>query len=370
MLVLALWGCDGGGDPTTTVPLPELQGIVAVLRWLDDGSPVQEADATAGQSSPAHPDSGGGTYFFDLLPARLPLTAVADGGITTTTTPDVVPGAVSGTHLAFLPRPLGLTVSDPTVAVLDGEVVTEPYDLVIVEPTEAQRAAIPGDQLSLRNDVEVGQVRILHVVSVQALRREDLLSVAQDVDVTLTFDLPASSPVWADPDNARVWRYSPSAGYWVGGVRLQLDEATSTGTALVGSLGWIAIALEAPDRPCRQGRAVSAGEPLGGVEIRAFQDGLFGVDRVTTLVDGTFCLPTDDGATTTFRALGFDNTRTAMYVGGGTSSGAIGDVQLEAFADDDQDRTFDGPGGDCDDSDPEVGPNPGLADGTWCGEPL
>jgi hypothetical protein len=322
-----------------------------------------------------------------MLPSRIAVVVFPEGGIWGATTPEIVPGAVSATHLLFTPRPTGETVPDPSVRVelsgdrfelsippaamtFEGTAVTEPFDLVLLEPTPEQRALIPGDQLSLRNDTDVVPIRIFEVVNVQALRRDDILSVADDLRVTMTFDLPADSPLFADPDNAKVWRYSASSGFWVGGTKLYLDEATHTGTAEVSGLGWIAVSLEAPDRPCLTGRAVAGGSPAAGVEIRAFQEGLMGVDRVTSLADGTFCLPTDDGATTSFRALGFDNTRTAMYTGGGTATGPIGDVPLDTLADEDQDRTFSGAGGDCDDTDAAVGPNSGLADGTWCGEPL
>lgn len=385
-MLIAMWGCSGGGETTPTSSLPEYQGVVAISRW-DDGTPMFDGTVVAG-SSQSDPDAAGQSYFLDLFPGRSPVTVRRADALVTTGVPDVVPDMISATVLDVKPLPAGESVDPtagfthaadgysleipPSIVALDGVALTTPYDLVAFRVREADRPYLPGDQMGIRNDVEVAPIRLVEIVQQRGLAGEDDLTFTDGAQATVTLDLPADSPILAaDPTTVRFYGWSTGRGYWSHGGVAAVDAGARTVSFESGGFGWFGIALDGTERPCVNGRAVAGdGTPVGGAEVRAFQEGLMGVDRVTAAADGSFCLPLDDGATSSFRVVGFDNTRTRLFTGSGIASGPIGDIVLDTWEDADLDRAFDGPGGDCDDSDPNVGPSVGLADGSWCGEPL
>lgn len=393
-------GCSGGDDEAPPPPPPE-QGVVLGLR-TPDGQPALDVEGNLGGGNRADPDASGFVYYVDVSPGRIQVSVSGDGYAIGHGAPDVRPGTLA--LATVVPLPLETeTVEDPsqphtvegdgfTVEIPGGVVQFD--DLPAVGPwtvgkhriTEADRYSIPGDELGLVND---GDIRAIVIEEVIALRGWNELSDSffpAEAKSRFTVDLPADSPLLAPNAKVGAYIYSGSRTFWTYAGTPEIDPDAKTATWEGTILGWWALAREVPeptDRSCVAGRVLDGlGGPLQGAEIRLYQEGVLGVDRIST-DDGAFCLPIDVGASAEVRLVGVSPNRSALYtwsgtVTGGASPGAcgsaacvdLGTITVESWGDVDADRSWAGPGGDCDDENPGVNPNPTLGDGTYCGDRL
>jgi hypothetical protein len=398
--IIAIAACSGPKDGTLPPPPPTNQGVVLGLR-TPEGAPDLAVWGNLGGGSRAYPDASGFVYYVDVTPGRIQVSVDGVGYAIGHGAPDVQPGGLSVATVVPLvleqqpvTDPLGpvtvqgdgLRVEIPAgVAEFDGQPAAGPWTIGHKRIREADRYSVPGDQLGLRNDTEVSQIVIDEIVVVRGWTEDADVAFPAETPIVFTIDLPEGSPMLDPGAEVRTWLYSGSRTYWSYAPSPLIDPAARTATFEVSSLGWWAIGREMPPTPqrsCVTGQLLDqGGAGLVGAEVRLYQQGAVGVDRVST-VDGLFCLPIDPNASGELRIVGVDSTRENLFtysatVTGGASPSAcgpgctnLGTVPAEVWPDGDGDRSWSGPGGDCDDVDPGVNPNPTLGDGSYCGDRL
>lgn len=379
MLGMMLAACHEPGT-TPTAPGPTVrQGIVAPVRGLD-GSPLPLATVYAGSGTEAIPDASSTTYFFDLSPGRGPVHAELAGHPWAGLAPDVAVEGVVAADVRIGPEGEVFTgdgaaggtfaFGGVTVEIPPGSTIDEAgaplgvFTATAFVPGEAERATIPADQQLLSNDDQLGPMTLRHAwffeVADAAGGRAD---VAPEALVTVTVALPPGDPLF-DADEVRAAAYSRSVGWWTRGLEAVLDPVAGTATVDVRGFGWLAL-VEPTAPACVTGEVRGPRGPVPGAELRLLRAGPFGVDRATADASGRVCVPAGDAR---WSALGYDDTLETLFTGSGQATIADGFVvEVEAWDDADGDRAFAGPGGDCDDDDPAVSPNPASGDGSWCG---
>lgn len=376
----AAWLAVGCAEPPE-VESPPLQGVVAPLRTVD-GAPLLDAEVRAGSGSPARPDAASTTYFFDLPPGRAPMIGVAEGHAFTLGVPRVLAAGLTATSLRFLAvdreepcdgaAGVSVALDGATLSVAPGDLVDDdgaPIGACTVRggrPTEAERAAIPGDQTLLANDDELVPVDLHEAFFVEIVGPDgDVASLAPETRATVTLALPDGHPLRAVAE-VRAATFSRSKGYWSGSGDVSVDAASGVATFTAGSFGWYGLGLDVPERGCVPGRVRAGGAPAPGTDLVLLRPGLAGVDRVTTDERGAFCVPGDGRGA--WSALAYGGDLTTMWTAAGTDLSPGGTLTLEGWDDADGDRAFAGPGGDCDDADPAVAPDPVTGDGSFCGD--
>jgi hypothetical protein len=389
----AFAGCHGADPPVGTGPAAE-QGVVVGLRSLDGGL-LADGRSYLGGTSPTVPDAAGFSYFLDRPPGRTPVSVELPGSAVAYASPEVGVGALAGA--AIVPHPLELAeVADPhapfdlqgdgftvhvpadSVADRDDVLLDAPWTLGHDRIRADDRYGLPGDLLVVRNDVDVSRFVIDELIALRATTDPTTdAHLVEDAELDVTIDLDPGSPLLDPEAEAGTYVYSAGRTYWtVGGVTI--DPVARTAAVTAHGFGWIALGRE-PERACVRGVLVDdRGHAVNGAEVTLVQDGTIGVDRVTT-DNGAFCLPIDPGARADLRAFGAAPDRSAIYTWSGSTTGGgvgtcgsaacvdLGEVEAQVWADADQDRSWSGPGGDCDDDDPAVGPNPASGDGSYCG---
>ncbi|MEQ1504599.1 MAG: hypothetical protein ABMB14_20335, partial [Myxococcota bacterium] len=376
-----------------------VQGIVVAVRD-PDGTPNLDIDVFLGGGDRASPDSAGVVYYVEVPPGRTPVVIERPGHTVGYGAPTVVPQALSLSSVIVAPFDGVVQVLDPAAAVTiegDGLRVEIPADALVVRqepavgPAElgwvsvdpADRGVIPGDLIGLTNDDDLAPIVIDRAFATRGIAGEDDLSFAEGTIAIATVDLPVDSILVDGSLPARVYQWSTSRAYWSDAGAAEIDPVERTATFSTYGLGWFAVGAVAPPRSCVRGTVLNdAGGGLDGAEVRLVQDGILGVDRTTT-VSGAFCLPIDPGATAALHLVGADADRSTLYTWEGNVTGGsevgdcasaacvdLGVLDVAPWEDADADRSWSGPGGDCDDADPDVNPNPTLGDGTFCGSPL
>jgi hypothetical protein len=376
---LALAGCSGQeGDPPAP-PDVALQGVVAAVRTLD-GAPVPDAAVEAGTGDDARPDSASTTYFYDLAPGRAPIVGRAPGRPWAATAPQVEPEGLAATDLRFAPSgdPVAgdaaaggtFRFGDVGIEVPAGSLVTPDgapagaFTAVAYAATPAERAAIPADQQLLANDDQLVEMELRRAWFFEPVSEAgERLSLVEGVRARVTVNVAAADPLL--DGTARGSSFSRSNGWWTAGTPVEVDPSAGTVSITVASLGWGAVVDEVPGRGCVVGTVLAAGSPVAGAELRLLRDGTLGVDRATSDADGRVCVPAGAGR---WSGLAYDPALRWMAAASGEGEWADGFVvELERWEDADEDRAFAGPGGDCDDGDPAISPNPTSGDGSWCG---
>jgi len=376
-------------------PLAPNQGVVEMIRLLD-GSPGTDAMSFLGEIVRADPDSAGMVYHLtEVPPGRVPLQAQLLGLSTAYAVADVAPDGVSAVLLMPLELNLipvddpwapvtvdgdGFTVVIPGgAAVIDEAEVQEPWTLGWRAVTAADRHGLPADLQVQISDDEVVPMHIVEGLALFGWTGDGRAVSVPDPVMSVVFDLAPDSPL-RTADAPVLMRYSHGLTYWVrrGDLTVDLDAGTATLDGF-GGLGWLGAGSLQP-RGCIAGVVTdAASRPVGGATVSLLQDGIDGVDRVTAR-DGAFCLSMDPGAAGTLAGLGMTADRGALYTGSASVDGpmglgscaeatcaSVGALVLETHADADADRYFSGPGGDCDDGDPDINPNLTFGDGRFCG---
>lgn len=386
-----LFACSGDDAATTETGAVVQQGIVVSARDLA-GERLLDAVVRLGGVSRADPDSSGLVYFLAVPPGRTPVWTELEGTSVAHGAPSVEPDQVSMARIVPLPLTWadlpeaadggtggggGLQVEVPA-GVLEA---SGPWRFGHHRAAVTDALAVPGDHVGVKADDDLGPILIHEAFSLRAT--DDLgedLAVVPDSRLPTELALPAGSPLRAPGAEVRLYQFSSGRAYWV-----YAGDATVDGDGIarfeIGGFGWFGLALEGVERSCVTGRVVDgSGLGLTGAEVRLVQDGLVAPDRVTT-VDGGFCVSVDLGASATLSIAGFDATLEHLYTGelpvtGGATAAScaaaaacveLGTIAVDTWVDADQDRSFAGPGGDCDDADPAVSPNPASGDGSWCG---
>lgn len=399
----ALVACSGPDDPTDGPTRVDEQGVAVAVRTPEGGVPVTGEDelrVSLGGANPTVPDAAGFAFFFEATPDRLPVSADAQGHAGAFAAPEVRPEGLSGVSLVTLDLPAVADVPDAaTPGRLDGDgyhvdvpggalgiddvPVAGPYVLQGHRVrSEADRAGAPQVQIAIRNDVDLVPIVVHELVVVRAYQEGERLRVVPDQKLAVTVEVDPGSPLLAPGATPVGWTLSSSVGYWAGVGELTVDEAAATISFEPGVVGWYALGLDNAERGCVTGRLVDPdGRGVDGVGIRSLEAGLLGVDGASAL-DGTFCVPVSPGAVAEVRGIGFAPDRSALYLWSDTVTGSavagcgdaactdVGDVVMQAWRDADDDRYWDGPGGDCDDHDPEVNPTFAFGDASYCGGSL
>lgn len=391
-------GACAGDRSGTDAPLPVQQGVVIGHRTAD-GEPVLEGKSFLGGSRPTDPSTSGFVFYHDLPPGRLSVSHRLPGHAVGYASPEIVVGAASLASL--VPRPIDATsIDDPqvegevagdgfTVAIPPGALVAEdlPLDGAYTFGADRVRAAdrtgVPADLLAIRDDVDISRIVIDELLVVRATQGESEVTLAEDAHLSVVVELDPGSPLLAPDAVAGLYQFSGSTTYWSYGGKPEIDAVAHTATFERGSLGWWAIGRERPEGgSCVRGSVVDEnGDPLDGAEVTLTEPGTVGVDRVTTTDGGKFCLPiAAESAPLTVVGVSGDETRLYRYSGtaargpeaecGNPLCADLGALTLDVYPDEDGDGAWSGPGGDCDDSDPEVNPHPAFGDGSYCGSSL
>jgi hypothetical protein len=398
VLLGTLLGCHGIPSADDFAPDDDEQGIVVSLRTLD-GELVEPSEVQLGGASVAVPDSAGFVYFFGVPPGRTPVSAAApnDEGPTYGHA-NVAPTELVASRLVPLPlswtdgadATLGVTLAEEGVSVdvpagalgLDGLPAIGAFRLGWGVPGAGDMATIPGDHLGQHDDVDVHPITLDTAFVVQA---EDLdgepLRLLDGTRLTVTVPLPVHSPLFT-ADEPRVYSWVHSRGYWVHAAYPVIDAVARTATFEAATFGWFGFGGDAGPLGCVVGRITDgAGTALTGLEVRLEQEGAAAPDRANT-VNGSFCLVASPGTAATLSAVGYASDRSQLFtwsgeatVGdagtcGGPACSDLGNVSADTWPDADEDRTFSGPGGDCDDHDRLVNPSSVFGDGSYCGGPL
>jgi hypothetical protein len=380
-------------EPPPALEIPE-QGVVIGLR-TPEAQPVVEGLGQLGGSYKALPDAQGFVYYLQVPPGRIPVSFELPGAAVGHGAPEVLPGHLS--VWTTLPLPLVTTeIADATLAAsaqrdtlrveipegsarLDG-----PYSLGLEIVDESLRPRVPGALQVLLDDDELTPVRIDWMGVARAWDAEgDDVGLDDEAPARVTLELPEDSPWLTTPP--LVFTYSSSRTWWSSLGEALVDAEARTLSFEASALGWWALGeLEEEPRACVRGRAVDPdGAPVAGTEVRMYAEGTLGVIRTSTQASGTFCMPLAPSTPAVLELTGVSAGRLALYTGRSTTSGGpelgtcesgpcveLGDLVLERWPDEDEDRAWSGPGGDCDDGDPGVNPNPVLGDGSWCGAAL
>ena len=381
-------------EPPPEIPEGAEQGAVVGLRSAD-GSPITSGVGQLGGGDNAAPDAQGFVFYLSLPPGPTQVAFELESAATAHGAPFVQPETLS--IWTTVPLSLqGTPVSDPGAAqVLEadgvsveiapgivgvrGEPLNEPYTagLRALQPGEGDSA--PGNLTALLDDDEITPIDVEWVAASRAWDAggEDV-SLLPDARLIVTVDIPEGSGWELDPP--RVFAYSPSQTRWQDRGAASLVEGEGQITFEASVFGWWALGRHDTAHACVTGRAVSGGVPVDGAEARLYQEGAVAIDRAST-EDGRFCLSGRAGLPFQIGLTGVGRSRSALLTGRveGTAQGAascggacldLGDIELSRWPDEDLDRAWSGPGGDCDDSDPDVNPNPTLGDGSWCGGSL
>jgi hypothetical protein len=382
-------GCTDPGEVPVAVPR---MGIVASVRTVDgrpsDAVVLPDASVVAGSGDDAEVDSQSLAYFFELTPGRAPVFGLAAGHAQPGAAPQIQSAGLSACDLRFtevtsIPLADGIPFADgPTGLPMGGLLSVRPDQLVVEDEPDvalegvsfdwrwvdpALRTAIPGDQQFLRNDdqvsaMETGAAFYLYPTDAEGRR----VQFAEEERASVTVVLPAGDPLFSNPEPVFLASWSRGRAFWGSSGAVVFDEAAGTATFDITTFGWFALAVEVPEQTCVPGKVQSEGKPLSGVEVRSLRSGTLGVDRVTSDEAGSVCVPV--GGSAAWSALGFDATLESMYTGSGQLDFATGFVlDLDRWQDEDGDSAFEGPGGDCDDSDVTIAPNLFEGDGSWCG---
>jgi hypothetical protein len=380
-------------EPPPALEPPE-QGIVIGLRTTEQ-QPVVDGRGLLGGGHRALPDAQGFVYYFAVPPGRISVSFELPGAAVAHGAPEVLPGHLS--VWTTLPLPLVPTeIVDPqsrasaqldvlSVEIPEGSAsASGPWTLGLEILDESERPHLPGALHALLDDDELTPVRLDWMAVARGWEADDEdVELDEDAPAQVTLSLPEGSPWLTEPP--RVFSYSPSRTWWTSvGVALA-DAEARTLSFEVSSLGWWALGeLEEEPRSCVRGRAVDPdGAPVAGAELRMYAEDTVGVARTTTSAQGAFCLPLDSATPAALELTGVASARRALYTWRGAAQGApepgtcdsgpcteLGDLPVERWPDADEDQAWSGPGGDCDDSAPDINPNPVLGDGSWCGTQL
>lgn len=400
VLATAPLGCKAPELPTSTADVLPSQGIVLGLRDAT-GEPDLGGRAALGGGDLASPDASGFVYYVNVPPGRTPVRYVYDDVASAYGSPEVFPDALSAA--SFVPLGLDTVVVDDLDAPLsitgdgftaevpggawvrDGALAAGPIHVGWRTISDADRPGVPSDGMGIASDDEVHPIVLDQILVTRAWNDEGDVLVdnldGTDVDVTYVVDLPVGSPLLEPGLEVRVYVYGFVRTYWQYTTRPEIDATARTATFDAPGFGWIGLGRLAPPRSCVSGKLVDgSGAGISGAEVRLFDPGVMSAERASAR-DGTFCLPVTPGATTTLDALGVDPHRLTLYTAHQTVTGGdvatcgngcvdLGSIRADAWPDSDGDHAWAGPGGDCDDNDPDVNPNPALGDGSYCGEPL
>ncbi len=395
-LLAGVVACSGSEPTPADDPLLPDQGATASVRHLS-GDRALDALVVESGLNRADPDSASLTYFLNLLPGPVTMSVTWDGHVATYTTPEVEPDALCATQLVTTEAAVasyddvaaahtitadGFSVDIPAgAAKLADDPVTGPYTVSSIRLDADSAVVSPGTLVSVRNDDDLEPIELMDAVWLRGRVDDDDRNVSLSEFGTLIIDLGATG-VLDDPEGWSLYSYATGRGLWTRGADVVIDPVEGTATAEIKILGWWAIGRPATDRQgCVQGRVVDpAGQGITGPEVRLHARGRATVDRRTALA-GTFCLPTPPGEAATLDLFGMSLDRGQVFFGqrsftadagvaacGSDQCTDLGLIGVDAFPDADGDGYFTGPGGDCDDSDAEVNPSPGLGDGSWCGD--
>jgi hypothetical protein len=378
-----LTACGGDGGKDGVPPVVPIQGIVATVRTLT-GEPFLAAGVVAGGGNDAEPDSQSTTYFYDLAPGRAAVVATAEGHAWAAGVPRIAPDSLTATdlrpipvdeelvtdgaaggHLVFgavdLTLPAGGLVDD------EGAAVTGPVTWRVLEGRAGQREGLPGDRQLLSNDDVLTYVDVFSVFFVEGTTEAGLgVQLADGVTAPVTVALPAGSGAF-EARTVRTAAFSRSRAYWSSTGAGEVDAGAGTFAGDVLVFGWTAVMAEAAVDSCVVGTIAGGTGPVVGAEVRVAREGELTLDRASSDDRGEVCLA--GGGEIVWSVLGYAPDLSAMYTGSGTATiDAAGFVlAVDTWPDADGDKAFAGPGGDCDDADPSISPNPDSGDGSWCG---
>lgn len=390
---VAVLGCKIPELPPTE-PKPPEQGAVIGLRDAA-GQQITDGRGLLGGGDNADPDAQGFVYYLGVSPGRIQVAYDLEGAAITHGAPTVLPDTLAiwtTSPLLLSPVPLsdptvaqlvsapGLSLSIPaSSAVVEDVPVTGPFSVGLQPLTPAQRDSTPGGLQALVDDDLLTGITFDWMAAARAWDGEgEDVSLVEDARMIVTVDIPEGKPWASSPP--RLFVYNPGRTYWQDIGAAVVDEGGQSVSFEVSFFGWWALGQHVEQRACISGRAVDTdGAPIDGAEVRLYQDDSLHIDRVTTQ-GGAFCAAIDAGSSGEIAITSVGRDRSALYTGGRTvvagdvgQCGActdIGDVVLERWPDEDDDGAWSGPGGDCDDSDPGVNPNPTLGDGSYCGSAL
>lgn len=386
---LVLVGCGGdGGDPTASTNEGPWQGAVGRVRSVDGERIDADGTELAAGASRSALDAAGLLVFDQELPGILGVVGKADGHTRSGAGAPVVLDRLSAVGVDLLPTtsvdggalttagPFELEMPDGMLVDGSGQPFTGPWTVAWAMPEGDERWSSPGDSVLLYDDVLEKPIHPHHPLYLQGHDGEDRLRI--EGDAPFVMDLPAGSPVG---DGWRVLHFSFTTGRWSRGELVTLDAEGRAHTT-IRNFGWIAFGLEDAPLGCVTGRVETPdGTVADGAEVRLLEPGALGATR--GWVDGgRFCAPLTVGATADARLLWFSPTFDTMGVAeasvthpggeagecGSAACVDVGTLVLEVGRDADDDHYFSGPGGDCDDTDPDVNPSFAYGDGTWCAE--
>lgn len=384
VLAAVLAACKGS-EGTSATEVGTLQGVSTVVRAVS-GERLPDAEV-AGGGSVSQPNAAGNLVFDDQLPGMVGVTAEAPGYVRSGTGAPVQLDRLTAAEMWLAPADVvegaattavgGAILELPDGALVDS--LEQPYDgpwqLSWLQTEGDERWSSPGESTLLYEDVLEAPLQPVHPTYLQGESDDGRLRI--EGLAPLSMQLPAGSPVQT---GWRVYHYSFSAHRWTRGELVGVDPQGVLHTE-VRNFGWIGFALEElPPSGCVTGAVVLPdGSPADGAEVRLLEPGVVAATR-GYVEGGRFCVPLTAGATAEVEVLWFDKTftrigRTSDSLTHGGTEGAdcggacfdVGTLSLETGNDADGDFYFGGPGGDCDDGDPDVNPSVVYGDGSWCG---
>jgi hypothetical protein len=387
-MVLALWAGCKGTDGQGTAQAPARQGVSVLVRGVDGGRLDAEVEI-AGGGGASVPNAAGNLVHDDELPGLFGVWAQGPGLVRTGSGPVVELDRITAVELTVVPARIavgapavdldGLELELPDGVLVDSlEVPYEgEWELRWLVPEGDERWASPGEPLLLFDDVLEAPLQVLHPFYVQGYASDGEERLRIDGLAPVRLRLPAGAEV---TDQWRLYHYSMGAQRWQRGEPVAQVDADGWVTAELRSFGWVGLALEEQARGCVQGSVRTAdGAPADGAEVRLLEDGHAAAVR-DYVQGGAFCLPMAAGAEGQLRVSWFDASLTRM---GATTAAVrnpstelgrcgevcadLGEFVLEEGYDGDGDFYYGGPGGDCDDGDPDINPSFAYGDGSWCG---
>lgn len=398
--VLLAASCTPGEADETDVSIPQpITGIT--LQLLDsEGKPAIGSSTSVGGQHKSQPDASGMVLMRETPLGLLVPSASWEGHAPTYARVDVQVGQLSMVRFQFLPLTT-VGVSDPSAPVvlsdagvtvtaepgdieLNGAPPVDPYDFQFRVVGEDERRAVPGSDEVLRGDADVRPMHMARTWFVRpwppadATRDEFEFRLAGELSVAI--DAGPGSGFEGDLEGWGLYVFDNSQGFW----RFMSPlEADATGTLLEGEaplMGWTAVGREDVVTGCATAKVTyDGGVPLTGTSVVLLEDGVAGVRRVESLV-GELCMQARGPGTATALVMGFEPTRERLMAaampmtldglgtcGPSDDCASLGDLFLTVYEDADDDGSWGGPGGDCDDDDPSVNPSIAFGDGSWCG---
>ncbi|MGM0556079.1 MAG: carboxypeptidase-like regulatory domain-containing protein, partial [Myxococcota bacterium] len=361
---------DSGTDADTeTDTTDETAPSSLSLRILDiDGSPIEAASVTVGQSN-EQTDADGRITFEDLDVGRT-LAAVEADGYAPATEVVELPESTDASRTVHLlatgePHPFDPTtdselyedrvhVTIPANALIDanGDAYTGPAQALItpLNPSTDEISGMPGplDGI-LEGDTESTPMESIFMADIQLQTDTgEPLELADGMNATLEFVIPDDlQSDYAVGDEIEAYWYDTSAGVWMQEGMGTVIESTYAAEKLawtvdVSHFTWWNCDRPWTDKECVRVEVVdaSSGDPVSGAEIFVQGESYNGTSYGSSGADGTACLDFKLGSTALVSANSPDGRpqigNPVQITGNGTAatcagdgSGTCQDVQLE-----------------------------------------